>query len=339
VKNIMNIFIDTNIYLTFYHYSIDDLEELKKLLAALRDPSLTLYLPEQTILEFKRNRESKIADAIKTLSEQKIPDSFPQMCKDYPEYKTLKDSIAAFQDAKAKIMKKLQKDVNEKTLKADQIISELFKSATKIPQSPSIIKSAKDRFDLGNPPGKKGSYGDAINWTSLLEKVPDGEELHIVARDKDYISAIDGTSLSEFLYDEWVDKKRSKVFLYGSLSDFFKQHFPNIKLATELEKRIAINKLVNSGSFASTHKAIERLSSYTDFTDKEVEEITEAAIENDQINSIIQDEDVSRFINYVIRGREKSIHPEKLQKLKNLLHVELEYEDVKDILEENDLPF
>ena len=83
----MNIFIDTNIYLTFYHYSIDDLEELKKLLAALRDPSLTLYLPEQTILEFKRNRESKIADAIKTLSEQKIPDSFPQMCKDYHQTK------------------------------------------------------------------------------------------------------------------------------------------------------------------------------------------------------------------------------------------------------------
>jgi hypothetical protein len=31
----MHLFIDTNIYLAFYHFSSDDLEELKKLLGKL----------------------------------------------------------------------------------------------------------------------------------------------------------------------------------------------------------------------------------------------------------------------------------------------------------------
>ena len=40
----MNLFIDTNIFLSFYHLSSDDLEELRKLAALLEQKKATLYL-------------------------------------------------------------------------------------------------------------------------------------------------------------------------------------------------------------------------------------------------------------------------------------------------------
>jgi len=51
----MNLFIDTNIYLAFYHLTSDDLEQLKKLLAVISSKKANVYLIEQVIQEFKRN--------------------------------------------------------------------------------------------------------------------------------------------------------------------------------------------------------------------------------------------------------------------------------------------
>jgi len=60
----MDIFLDTNVFLSFYHFSSDDLEELKKLAVLAREGQVTLHLPEQVINEFRRNRANKIADAV-----------------------------------------------------------------------------------------------------------------------------------------------------------------------------------------------------------------------------------------------------------------------------------
>ena len=89
----MNLFIDTNILLSFYHLSSDDLEELKKLGVLLRQKQITLWLPEQTIVEFKRNRANKIADALKRMEEQHIHMQFPQLAKEYDEYQILKEQL------------------------------------------------------------------------------------------------------------------------------------------------------------------------------------------------------------------------------------------------------
>ncbi len=48
----MNIFIDTNIFLSFFHFSSDDLEELKKLAVFLRRGKVRLWLPEQVVRNF-----------------------------------------------------------------------------------------------------------------------------------------------------------------------------------------------------------------------------------------------------------------------------------------------
>ena len=59
----MQIYLDTNVYLSFFHFSSDDLGELEKLVQLANDGKITLHLPEQVSQEFKRNRANKIADA------------------------------------------------------------------------------------------------------------------------------------------------------------------------------------------------------------------------------------------------------------------------------------
>lgn len=77
----MNVFIDTNVFLSFYHLTNDDLEELRKLKVLLEKGNVALHLPDQTIDEYRRNRETKIADALKRLKEQKLNLQFPALCK------------------------------------------------------------------------------------------------------------------------------------------------------------------------------------------------------------------------------------------------------------------
>lgn len=307
----MNLFIDTNIYLTFYHYSSDDLEELKKLAVAIKGAEITLYLTEQVRNEFKRNRESKIADALKRLDAQKLSDQFPQMCQEYEEYKALREALKRYEENKNRICQKLQSDIENKNLGADKVIAELFAKATCFDLSEALVSSAKMRMTLGNPPGKDGSYGDAINWETLLKKMPK-EDLYLLTDDKDYISPVNGNKLAEYLAEEWQEKKAARIVLYRKLSDFFRDKYPSIKLASELEKELAISSLAQSGSFQATHLAIAKLATFTDFTDAQIRELVEAAITNSQIFWISGDGDVKNFMLNAIRDHQHIIDPQKL---------------------------
>jgi len=61
------LFIDTNILLSFYHLTNEDIEELKKLIVLIDNDKITLFLTDHVQNEFYRNRGSKIADAMKRL--------------------------------------------------------------------------------------------------------------------------------------------------------------------------------------------------------------------------------------------------------------------------------
>ena len=165
-------------------------------------------------------------------------------------------------------------------------------------------------MDVRNPPGKDGSLGDAINWECLLENVPMGEDLYLVADDKDYYSILDENILKEFLDEEWSYKNKSCITFYRRLSQFFKEHYPDIKLATELEKELAIRSLVNSGTFTSTHAAIDKLSKYTEFSKSQANELAQVALSNSQINWIISDSDVHEFYKSLLENHEDKIDKE-----------------------------
>jgi predicted nucleic acid-binding protein len=319
----MHLFIDTNIFLSFYHFTSEDLEELNKLGVLLEQKKVRLYLPEQVVDEFRRNRENRIITALKQLQEPKLKLEYPQLCKDYEEYLTLKELLEECEKQRSILVDKIMKDVAKQTLKADETIQNLFEKATRISIDDKLVDKARVRMQVGNPPGKGGSLGDAINWETLLRDVPDGENLYFITDDKDYRSIVDRNNFREFLSQEWTEKKKSQIVYYERLSLFFQAHFPNIKLASELEKESLIGDLAASRSFAQTHTLVSKLSNYNDFTSEQLNEIVEAAISNNQIYWIIKDPDVYEFFTSIIRGHENQIDEDNL----NMLMQELQNED------------
>ena len=325
----MNIFIDTNVLLSFYHMTSDDLEELKKLGVLIDQQRLALYLPDQVIFEFRRNRENKIGDALKRLKEQRLNLQFPQICKDYDEYHELRELQKKYEEAHTALLSKINKDVSDHSLKADEIIESLFAKAINIAMENTLLDRARYRMQIGNPPGKEGSLGDAINWEALLKHVPDKIDIYFISDDRDYYSTLDESKFKEYLLLEWSEKKQSNIIFFRQLSAFFKEHFPDIKLASELEKELLIKNLATSPNFSQTHRLIAKLSKYTDFTHAQANAIVEAAISNNQINWIIEDEDVFQLLQSVISGREDQIDPDNLGNL---------YELFEKAEENNELP-
>jgi hypothetical protein len=58
-----------------------------------------------------------------------------------------------------------------------------------------------------------------------------------------------------------------------NLTKLFKDEFPEIKLAGEYEKDLLIERFAASGGFARTHSLISELSSYSDFSKEQANEI------------------------------------------------------------------
>lgn len=303
----MNLFIDTNVFLSFYHYTKEDLEELKKLAVLIDQRRLVLYLTDQVVDEFLRNRESKIADALKKLREQRLKLEFPQLCKDYDAYHELREHQKNYEEKHAELLEKIEKDVENRALKADGVIQTLFEKATVIEACNGPVEKARKRIEIGNPPGKSGSLGDAISWEALLAQTPHGEDIYFITDDNDYFSALDQGKFKEFLLREWLGSKGSNLHCYRRLSAFFKDHYPEIQLASELEKELLIGQLSASSSFQETHRVIAKLSQYRDFNTTQVNQIIEAAVFNPQVRWIVEDPDVKRFLQDVIEGHEDEL--------------------------------
>jgi len=322
----MELFIDTNIYLNLYHFTDDDLDKLEGLLILIRDKKINLYLTTQVRHEFARNRESKIHKAITDLN-IKVVDAFPRISHNYDEYREMTEGIRLFNKKRESIINNIIRDAKENKLKADVLIAELFKLAKEI-DSDSFLDKAERRMKFGNPPGKNGSLGDAINWEALLENVPNDADFCIIAEDNDYSSKIDKEEISEFLKNEWGRKKKSSIALYKNLNKYFANYYPGIKLADELEKALAITAYVSSGDFSGTHQAISRLNAYTDFANDEIRKIVEASITNAQIYWIKNDTDVKKFLMRIEGLAEKGrmdIEPLHLELLRQMIYSDEPY--------------
>lgn len=316
----MNVFIDTNVFLSFYHLTSEDLEELRKLKPLIEHGEIQLFLPEQVKDEYLRNREVKILAATKVLKEQKLSLKFPAMCKDYPEYEMLREIQSNHNEAHSALVTKLSDAVSTRTLTADTVIRELFDLATTISTTTAHLAQAEARMAVGNPPGKKGSLGDAINWEVLLSCAPE-EDLFLIADDRDYYSVLDENQPKEFLVDEWFKKKQSKLFNYRRISEFFKENYPNIKVASEFEKELAVNTLIKSNSFSTTHQAISKLKNFEGFSEAQATAMAEAAISNEQVNWIISDKDVHEFFSGLETHYSAEIEESTLVQLTEILMV------------------
>ena len=315
----MQLFIDTNILLSFYSLNQDDLNELNKIIDAIEKQQITLLLTDQIINEFYRNREQRIDGAIKSFRTQTFNTQFPQLCEDYPEIDILRESLKLHEQAHAALSSRILVDIKAKTLKADRIIQSLFSLGKQLTPDLKTVDKAKLRMSVGNPPGKNNSLGDAINWESLLDQTPIGEDLYFITGDKDYCSALNDDEFSDFLLTEWDAQKRTKIYFYKRLSSFCKEKFPEIALATARDKDFLIRDLVNSQSIASTQIAIAKLSYYSEFTAAQANTIVGAAISNRQVGWSIEDDKVKSFLRSVVTNNEQYLDEASLAAIAGLL--------------------
>lgn len=315
----ITLFIDTNILLSFYHLTSEDIEELKKLVALVEKKEIDLIVPKQVENEFWRNRGAKIVDAMKKLREAKFNASFPAFSKDYGEYTELRELLKKADKLHAELVSKITDDAEKTSLKADEIVTGLFTKASKPPFSQEHYLSALMRTRLGNPPGKDESVGDAMNWETLLITVAEGTDLYLVSEDKDYRSQLTEGSFNEFLRAEWQTKKKSELHYYSKISDFFKECFPGIKIASQVQSDLAIGNLSKSGSFASTHVCIAELEKCEEFSPEQVERLVKIPAQNNQVGWIIEDADVHAFYAKLLDKYSKVLKQEDAETLAELV--------------------
>lgn len=327
-----NLFIDANIWLSLYDYTNDTLDKFESLNGFLSN-GIKLFVSEQVYNEVLRNRDGRIKEAWNRFSQKSFHVNAPTFCQDYPEYKAFQKKNNELEKQYNTLKEKIENDIQTHSLKADKLLSDLFNGIERIKSSEDTIKKAEFRYKSGNPPGKDGSIGDAINWELLLQSVPDGEDLYLISGDQDYCSKFNEKKLNFFLEKEWKEKKKSNIFFYTTLQAFLQDHANSsvaqdehrsetggneqdeqmrkalVELAKSIEdssieekKNNAISLLQNSHSFANTHNAISLLSKYDSWTQEQIDAICDAAQMNDQIWLIINDEDVDDFYTSILKA-------------------------------------
>ena len=291
------LFLDSNIWLSLYHFSSDDLEQFAKLKDLLKSKDIILMIPRQVHDEVWRNRDNKLFDCMKEFNQIKF--NLPVFCKNYTEYPEFDKKLSDLNKLISAWKNKIEGDINELTLPADVVIRSFFTEENLIPCT-EFVAEAQVRFTLGNPPGKDGKFGDAINWTCLLKKIPVEQDLYFVSADKDYVSPFAKDKFSVFLRREWETSKKSKIHFFKNLQSFVSAHVKEIKLRQEEEKNSIIRSLAASRSYSSSHVIIEKLSKIASWSDDQVDEICSIVWENSQVGDIFEDDDIIAFYRKLV---------------------------------------
>lgn len=298
----INLFLDANIFLSFYSLTNSDIKQLKQIEDLVSvDKSLVLFVSDQLHQEVMRNRGNKIRDSLKQFSNATFRCSAPVFARSLAEFGALQSSLKSANENHASLMSAINHLVDSNTLDADLAISSIF-STTKVRMvSDQLIVRSHVRSLRGSPPGKKsGTIGDEINWEFLLEEVPHGEDIHIVSADTDFSSAIDSNKISDYLSTEWRMRKGSSIYYYQDLNDFFRIHTPKIRLAHQERISDLITELSGSQSFFDTHTTLAKFPENSSFNDSQINELIDILENNTQVGWILDDADVSNFFKPVL---------------------------------------
>ena len=287
-----------------------------------------MHLTEQVCDEFLRNRESKIKDALKKFKDVKFAAQLPAFMKQYEEYEQIRQKSAELQELAKAISMKVDVDVVENGLTTDSLIKDIFDKSDPIENSPELYAKAQMRMALGNPPGKNGSIGDAVNWLALLGAVPNGENLHVISEDGDFYSVLDENRPHPFLKQEWKQEKNGELYVYRTLSSFLKEHFDGVAFSYDKNKEALIDSLSESGSFAETHHLVAKLEQFGYFSLKEVQRILAAALSNSQFGWIVDDNDVYDFLKRIAVPRMANLtDQDQVELLQKMLAYKSDQED------------
>ena len=155
----VNLFVDTNVFLSFYHFTEDDLGQLRSLFVLSNQGGVKFLLTQQVIDEFWRNREQQIARSIKQL-ESGFDTGIPVVFQELDEFGPLKSATDALVAARKNALAALREKAMQRELLADKLVTDIFDAAEDLPTTDTSLQKAERRAKLGNPPGKQGSLVD-----------------------------------------------------------------------------------------------------------------------------------------------------------------------------------
>lgn len=308
MSDTLHVFVDTNVWLAFYHYTSDDAEQLAIIAKLIEKQTLKLYITGQVRDEFFRNREKKLADAIKVFAKSDVSRSLPRCMTDYEEAAQFRQSLKEFEEARSALVEKARLEADKKELRADKTFAEILGAAPAIDADDAHYLRAMKRRNVGNPPGKSDSVGDQLSWEILLSNVPNATDLHIVSNDGDFESDLIPGKAHQFLIDEWAEGNGGTLHLHSELRPFLNANFPDIKLAVDIEKADYILGLKASETFSATHFWTAKLLPLIDLlTWENANELIDAMLENSQIRWIGTDQDVSALYTGILQRFDEKI--------------------------------
>ena len=206
----IKLFIDSNIYLTFYANNSIKYQELLKPLLKLKK---SIFITEQIVNEVNRRKLGLACQYFDDLN-KKIGLNKVNLPK---HFDTRDPSIAHDLNIKRNSIEKNEKQYEKKfdeyvfsilmgIMRSEDEVSKKFNKIFQKAISPTKdqICNAEIRKKVGNPPGKsKNPIGDELNWIQLLDDFDGKYELWFVTNDSDYYSKYrDKLFLNSFLYIE-----------------------------------------------------------------------------------------------------------------------------------------
>jgi PIN domain len=229
------LFVDTNVLLDFYRIRKSDVST--KYLEQLEACKDRLILGSQVEMEFKKNRQRVIVEAINSFSG---PDwsklTPPALVSELQATKMLEKHRRQLMTQQKKLNATITKILANPSRydPVFQTLQRLFKHDSPLNLSRDkkerfVIRNlARKRFVLGYPPRKNNdtSIGDAINWEWIVKCSADtGKHVVIVTRDTDYGVIQEGASyLNDWLKQEFSERvsKRRRIILTDKLSQGLK---------------------------------------------------------------------------------------------------------------------
>lgn len=256
----LHIFIDSNIYLSFYSASNNDLNQLSRITSLVNSGAVRVIVTAQVEREVARNRDNKLSASLSEFEKHvlKLP-AIPRFMSEYDEVKSLKQHIGNAIKTRQEAAARARKEATNLATQADIVIQEIFDAAGIISDSDDAFNRAHRRMVLGEPPGKATSLGDRLNWEHILSETPMYDDVHIITRDGDFRSDLDERSPHHSLNIEWRTKKRSNMYVHSELTKFLSSRFSEFSnKAPILEPKSAIN----AKSFEELEKLRESVRAY-----------------------------------------------------------------------------
>jgi hypothetical protein len=250
------IFVDTNVLLDFYRIKKSDVST--KYLEQLEACKDRLILGSQVEMEYKKNRQRVIVEAMNSFSG---PDwnrlTPPALVAELQATKTLEKHRKQVITQQKKLNATITKILGNPS-QCDpvyQTLQRLFKHASLLNLSRqnkdrfTIRNLARKRFALGYPPrkGSDTSIGDAVNWEWIVKcSIETGKHVVIVTRDTDYGVIHEGHSyLNDWLKQEFGERvsKRRKIILTDKLSQGLKLVHAAVTLEMEQEEELLLRNM------------------------------------------------------------------------------------------------